>query len=333
MAINKLRDQITETQKVRSDLMKWKLLLVAGIGTVVITKEKTALTRPEVLLCLIPLVCVYVDALCAHLSLRIRATGEFILTQPTEAPDELYAQNYEKFIRRWKNENRLEPFALFWSTIFLSLLVTGVGILRLVQNAAPSLTVGYIGLVGLLLTGVGGIAMALWIRAFHAGRVEVIKNAGCESIRPQTTVEKRDSMNERTEAVARDLQTQWQDHFHMRDQTWKVLQYSILFFIGVVGLEIKPVDKTFLVPAYLAVLCTTAFGVVVALHHRRRQKEKFRIIQIYERELGLDALIKPVLDEAHSSITGRVNTSTYIVAMQTAIFVVATFLLCRVFLS
>jgi uncharacterized membrane protein YiaA len=142
--------------------------------------------------------------------------------------------------------------------------------------------------------------------------------------------EGKTEMNDRNDVIARDLQTQWQDHFHMRDQTWKVLQYSILFFLGVVGLEIKAVDKTFLIPAYIAVLCTSAFGVVIALHHRRRQQEKFRIIQIYEKELGIDVLIKPVLDQAHSSITGRVNTSTYIVAMQSAVFIVALFLLLRV---
>jgi len=34
MSVATLRNQITETQKIRSDLMKWKLLLVAGIGSV-----------------------------------------------------------------------------------------------------------------------------------------------------------------------------------------------------------------------------------------------------------------------------------------------------------
>lgn len=59
-------------------------------------------------------------------------------------------------------------------------------------------------------------------------------------------------MDDRMNAISSDLQTQWQDHFHMRDQTWKVLQYSILFFLGVVGLEIKAVDTVFLVLPYVA---------------------------------------------------------------------------------
>ena len=144
---------------------------------------------------------------------------------------------------------------------------------------------------------------------------------------------RRERMNDRKHSIASDLQTQWQDHFHMRDQTWKVLQYSILFFLGVVGLEIKSIEKTFLVPAYIAVLVTSAFGLFVALHHRRRQKEKFEIIEIYERELGLYELIKPVIDKANEKVTGRINTSTFIVAMQAALFLVSAFLLGRILIS
>ncbi len=140
-------------------------------------------------------------------------------------------------------------------------------------------------------------------------------------------------MDHRMQAISSDLQTQWQDHFHMRDQTWKVLQYSIFFFLGVVGLEIKGVDKALLVLAYMAVLITSLFGFFVALHHRRRQKEKFQIIGIYERELGLYELIKPILDDAHKTLAGRLNTSTYIVVMQLALAFVAALLLMKVLLS
>lgn len=136
-------------------------------------------------------------------------------------------------------------------------------------------------------------------------------------------------MSASPEVISQYLQTQWKDHFHMRDQTWKILQYSILFFLGVVGLEIKGVDIFVLVAAYIAVLCTALSGVVIALHHRQREKEKFEMIKIYERELGIDVLIAPVLGKAHKSIPGRVNTTSYIVVMQIAIFVVAIVLLAK----
>ena len=137
-------------------------------------------------------------------------------------------------------------------------------------------------------------------------------------------------MDDRRQAISSDLQSQWQDHFHMRDQTWRVLQYSILFLLGVIGLEIKEIDRLFLASAYVAVIVTSAFGLVIAVHHRRRQKEKFDIIKRYEHELGLDELIEPVIAQSRKTLTGRANTSTYIVVMQAAIFFVSVLLLVRV---
>ena len=136
-------------------------------------------------------------------------------------------------------------------------------------------------------------------------------------------------MSARPEDISQDLQTQWQDHFHMRDQTWKVLQYSILFFLGIVGLEIKGVDSLVLIAAYVAVVCTALSGLIIAVHHRRRMKEKFEIIKIYERELGLYDLIEPVLKESKKGITGGVNTTNYIVAMQLAVTLVSVVLLIK----
>ena len=136
-------------------------------------------------------------------------------------------------------------------------------------------------------------------------------------------------MNEETTIISSDLQTQWQDHFHMRDQTWKVLQYSIYFFLGVVGLEIKQVDTFYLIIAYAALFLTSAFGTIVAFHHRHRQKEKFEIIAVYEHKLGIDKLIEPVLKKANSTWTGKINTSTYIVVMQVSLCILSACLLGR----
>ncbi|MCM2285146.1 MAG: hypothetical protein NDI81_10220 [Desulfobacula sp.] len=131
------------------------------------------------------------------------------------------------------------------------------------------------------------------------------------------------------EHISQDLQTQWQDHFHMRDQTWKVLQYSILFFLGVVGLEIKGVDVFVLVVGYIGVSCTSLSGLTIALHHRRRQKEKFDIIYVYEKELGLYELIEPILKKSKKGVFGRINTTNYIVVMQLAIAAVSIILLVK----
>jgi hypothetical protein len=56
------------------------------------------------------------------------------------------------------------------------------------------------------------------------------------------------------EAIIKDLELQWKDHLHMRDQTWKTLTNSILFFLGIVGLEIKGVGNFVMIPAYLTLI-------------------------------------------------------------------------------
>ncbi len=136
-------------------------------------------------------------------------------------------------------------------------------------------------------------------------------------------------MDEKSQILSNNLQIQWQDHFHMRDQTWKVLQYSILFFLGVVGLEFKEVDPIVMIPAYMAVMLTSFFGFFIALHHRRRQKEKFEIIEKLETELGISTLIKPILNNAHKTFIGRINTSCYIVLMQFCVFLVSIILIIK----
>ena len=76
-----LRDEIVESQKARCDLLKWKLALVAGLGTVGLGLGDYAPKEPgyshHYVLCLIPLVCVYVDLLAKHMTLRIMVIGCF----------------------------------------------------------------------------------------------------------------------------------------------------------------------------------------------------------------------------------------------------------------
>ena len=103
--------------------------------------------------------------------------------------------------------------------------------------------------------------------------------------------------------------------------------------LGVVGLEIKHVDTVYLMLAYAAVFLTSALGVVIALHHRRRQKEKFEIICALELEIGLNRVIEPILKKAHATWTGRFNTPTFIVVMQISLCVVSACMLGRLLLS
>lgn len=105
-------------------------------------------------------------------------------------------------------------------------------------------------------------------------------------------------MSKLEEYILSDLQNQWNDHFHMRDQTWKTLNYSILIFLGVVGLDFS--GKLPLLPSvfsFVTVAIVSLLGFFTAKHHRKRQREKFKMIAMYEKKLGLYELKKTLIQE------------------------------------
>ena len=169
-----LRAQIVETQKARSDLMKWKLILVAGLGTAGLGL-KTGNAEPWYpILCLVPFVCVYVDILCAHLSLRIQAIGEFLAAQEAMSPEEEREHDYELFLRSDSPPFRLEALALHWSTVFLSALVAGVSyLLSTSAESLPSPSTR----IALLISGCLGVILTLGVWIFHGSRTKAIKKA------------------------------------------------------------------------------------------------------------------------------------------------------------
>jgi hypothetical protein len=98
----------------------------------------------------------------------------------------------------------------------------------------------------------------------------------------------------------------------MRDQMWKTIQFGILFFIGVVGLDITTKNKSIVILAYTALFLTSFIGLIVATHLRKRQKEKFRIIRKYEEELKIYDLIKDIITDSKKGLFGRIDTSFFI---------------------
>jgi hypothetical protein len=130
------------------------------------------------------------------------------------------------------------------------------------------------------------------------------------------------------EALLTDLDLQWRDHFHMRDQTWKTLTNSLLLFLGVVGLELKGLGPDVMIPAYLVVLVTAFFGVCVATHHRFRQSQKFEIIKLCEKELGIAEYKQEILDK-NGGIAEKIFTAGFIELAHFCVGVVAVVLLVK----
>ncbi|VTR70562.1 Glycoside hydrolase 15-related protein (modular protein) [Desulfosarcina cetonica] len=118
--INKLPDEILNAQSAGVDYLKWKLILVAGLGAAALGSGGN---KPfYLLLALIPLVCIYVDLLCAGLSVRMIAIGRFYAN--------VHGDSYECFARHNKMVFRSEDWAQRWSTYAICLAVGGIGLLR-----------------------------------------------------------------------------------------------------------------------------------------------------------------------------------------------------------
>ena len=166
--VQNLRTEIIESEKSRIDLLKWKFIVIAALGSIALgvgIKNSSQIPQ-EATLCLIPLVCVYVDLLCKHLNLRILVISRFIRTYSLPKEEEekeiVFYQEYENFcadLRRGSNQNiinkfikfikgfcqlikdffcskngstnktfELEDFAQEWSTIIIILLVIVIGV-------------------------------------------------------------------------------------------------------------------------------------------------------------------------------------------------------------
>jgi cytochrome b561 len=140
-----------------------------------------------------------------------------------------------------------------------------------------------------------------------------------------------DDQGSMREAMLRDLDIQWRDHFHMRDQTWRTVTNSVLLFLGVIGLEFKGIGNLVMIPAYLVVIMMALFGWVVAGHHRLRQSQKFTMITMYEKKLELFDLKKDILEQgdAKSGFASKAFTAVFIHAIHISIGVVAFLLLIR----
>jgi len=161
-----LRTELIETQKVRSDLMKWKLLIVAAIGGSALGfsgSGDNGQNNACLALAIIPLACFYVDLLCRHLSLRNKAIGKFIASH--DSGDEVL-KNYENFYDRISRDVwdlvSFESVALVGCTVFLSIAIVPIGVLA--SSAEPCW--GLLAWPASLFYGaaITGLILSIWLQ-------------------------------------------------------------------------------------------------------------------------------------------------------------------------
>ena len=119
-----LREELIECQRARSEFIRWKLILVAAVGSAAFgLGDKDNPKHPE-LLAFIPLICTYVDSVCLHNDSRIMMIGRFLRESPLASAA---ARAYEQFCYDHRAKFYNEGFALFISSLFLSGVVASLG--------------------------------------------------------------------------------------------------------------------------------------------------------------------------------------------------------------
>jgi hypothetical protein len=164
MADDGLQAEIIEAQRQRADLIKWKVVLIAALGTVGLGLSATVVTSPWVLIC-VPFVCAYVDLMCMNLWLRIHVIGEF--RRSCDHDDELH--EYERFVGEVRQAYSFEPIALFASSFVADAAVAVNGFLEWPATVRGGMT---------LSAGVGGFLLTLLILSVWRRRRNEVLDAG-----------------------------------------------------------------------------------------------------------------------------------------------------------
>lgn len=159
-----ISQEVIESQKSRSELLKWKIIVVAILATVGLGVSRD-IEKLELAFCLIPLVCAYVDALCLHLNLRIFSIGKWHTLEIGKSldPEFEYMKHYEAFIASaYKcGAYRLEKLTILFSSLIINLLIAIAPHFNIAELEIVNKTVvSSFGIFGLLVT----IALEIYLR-------------------------------------------------------------------------------------------------------------------------------------------------------------------------
>lgn len=168
-----LKTEIVEAEKARTHLLKWKLIVVAGLAGAGfgLFDSATGAGGNEIshlALCIIPFACLYIDLLCYNLQVRMLVISLFIQNyKPGNGASEIEAYcMYEKFCDSIRSTFKLEDWAMEYSTRVISGLITLSSMLILLthRNAPNSWTIPGISSLFILTSGLIGIALSMLIK-------------------------------------------------------------------------------------------------------------------------------------------------------------------------
>jgi len=92
------------------------------------------------------------------------------------------------------------------------------------------------------------------------------------------------------DALLKIFETEWQDHFQTRSQTWKALEIAALLTVAIVGIQWKATHPFVGVLSSILLIGVSLFGMQITFRHRNSVEiTKFTVIDKIEKRLGLKA--------------------------------------------
>jgi hypothetical protein len=167
-----LREEVMQSQQARIDLLKYKLVAIAALGSIGLGFNAFQVSNfriePDYVLCIIPFVCIYVDLLCWHNNLRILVIGRFL---------DYHNDSYENYLSIMGQSTprkgagyffELEDFALHWSSIMVSLLLFLYGC-YFSRTQQPTVQ-GY----AFIVVGLAGITVSIVIQKSYTKHLDTL---------------------------------------------------------------------------------------------------------------------------------------------------------------
>ena len=170
MDATNLYEQLKSAQQDRLQLLRWKLLIIAGVGAPALGFASYNVTGSHLALAIIPLACLYVDILCRELSVRSKRIGRFLAHHQND--DEM-ARAFETYYKATKKGASLESFALVSSTVTASILVFLIGMVKSIKTLCP-FTFDILGMVVFVLSFFVGLVGSWVVHRRYRNRLRII---------------------------------------------------------------------------------------------------------------------------------------------------------------
>lgn len=138
-------------------------------------------------------------------------------------------------------------------------------------------------------------------------------------VEKQDTVKAVNSEWPTQDSLLKSLDQQWADHQHMRDQSWKSLNYSVALFGAIITATFSKPLATYVLPMCVVLVLFTICGAFIAGQHADQQRRKLIAIQEIELKLGLGNVLKSLTFEGEP----KCKVARFIHKMHIAMFILA----------